>query len=127
MKLGAAAQSGILGPGSAMPTRRGVATPVATSILSTVSSPSTEPRNLDDSDAPRSIYAPRIGLRALWTEWSVEVRVLSGALEKPRVWRAAWLARPAVTPPCRLCVPARLLAGIVVPIHRCPTDALLFP
>jgi len=25
-------------------------------------------------------------LRALWTEWSVEVRVLSGALEKPRRW-----------------------------------------
>jgi hypothetical protein len=24
-------------------------------------------------------------LRALWTEWSVEVRVLSGALGKPRV------------------------------------------
>ena len=23
-------------------------------------------------------------LRALWTDWSVEVRVLSGALEKPR-------------------------------------------
>ncbi len=27
----------------------------------------------------------RARLRALWTEWSVEVRVLSGALEKPRI------------------------------------------
>jgi hypothetical protein len=31
------------------------------------------------SDAGKPIYAGRFGLRALWTEWSVEVRVLSGA------------------------------------------------
>ena len=61
-----------------------MATLVATSILSSASDPSTEPRNLDDLDAPESIYARGTRLRALWTEWSVEVRVLSGALEKPR-------------------------------------------
>jgi len=61
-----------------------VATLVATSIPSSASNPSTEPRNLDDSDAGRLIYASRPRLRALWTLWSVEVRVLSGALGKPR-------------------------------------------
>jgi hypothetical protein len=34
---------------------------------------------MDDSDAPGPINAGRIGLRALWREFSVEVRVLSGA------------------------------------------------
>ena len=29
-------------------------------------------------------YTRATGLRALWTEWSVEVRVLSGALGEPR-------------------------------------------
>src|SRR5947209_104534 len=61
-----------------------MATPVATSIPSNAASPSTEPRKLDDLDTRRSIYAGRSRLRALWTEWSVEVRVLSGALGKPR-------------------------------------------
>src|SRR6185437_14241402 len=60
-----------------------VATPVATSIPSNVSIPSTEPPNLDDSDAGASTYGSRPRLRALWTLWSVEVRVLSGALRKP--------------------------------------------
>ena len=60
------------------------ATLVATSIPSSSSNPSTEPCNLDGLDAPGSISAPRSRLRALWTEWSVEVRVLSGALGKPR-------------------------------------------
>src|SRR5947209_18893259 len=45
--------------------------------------PSPEPHNLDDSNAGGSIYAPRPRLRALWTLWSGEVRVLSGALRKP--------------------------------------------
>jgi hypothetical protein len=35
-------------------------------------------------EADRRIYTRRSRLRALWTEWSVEVRVLSGALGKPR-------------------------------------------
>jgi hypothetical protein len=33
-------------------------------------------RNLDDSTGPGGIHIPGIGLRALWTEWSAEVRVL---------------------------------------------------
>ena len=61
-----------------------VTTLVTTSIPSSSSNPSKEPRNLDDLDAPGSIYTPGSRLRALWTEWSVEVRVLSGALGKPR-------------------------------------------
>jgi hypothetical protein len=33
-------------------------------------------------------YTRATGLRALWTDWSVEVRVLSGALEKaPEIMR----------------------------------------
>jgi hypothetical protein len=48
------------------------------------SSASTKPPNLDDLDAPGSIYTGHTRLRALWTVWSVEVRVLSGGLEKPR-------------------------------------------
>ena len=79
-----------------------VTTLVTTSIPSSSSDPSTEPRKLDDLDAPGSIYAPSTWLRALWTEWSVEVRVLSGALEKPRntglfcVPAAAVVSRPLV-------------------------------
>ena len=61
-----------------------VATSVATSIPSNVSNASSKATNLDDLDARGSIYAPCARLRALWTLWSVEVRVLSGALEKPR-------------------------------------------
>jgi hypothetical protein len=37
---------------------------------------------MGDLDVAGPIYAGRIGLRALWTEWSVEVRVLSGASKK---------------------------------------------
>ena len=80
MTLRATAQSGILETGGAAQMARGV----TTSIGSIASNAYTEPRKLDDSDAPGSIYAPGTGLRALWTEWSVEVRVLSGAPEKPR-------------------------------------------
>src|SRR3954467_7636726 len=36
----------------------------------------------------------RARLRALWTEWSVEVRVLFGALEKPRACGAFLLSGP---------------------------------
>src|SRR5690242_6619372 len=43
-----------------------------------------EPRNLDDSDASRRNDTTPSRLRALWTVWSGEVRVLSGALGKPR-------------------------------------------
>src|ERR1700722_4676729 len=50
----------------------------------------------------------RARLRALWTAWSVEVRVLSGALRKPRTagfflasrsttCRGGWLVRVSVT------------------------------
>ena len=60
-----------------------VTTLVTTSTACSPSNPSKEPRNLDALDAPGSIYARRPRLRALWTEWSVEVRVLSGALGKP--------------------------------------------
>jgi len=38
---------------------------------------------MDEQDGPRPIYAGRIWLRALWTVWSVEVRVLSGASKLP--------------------------------------------
>ena len=48
------------------------------------SNASSKSTNLDDLDARGNIYAPCTGLRALWTLWSVEVRVLSGALGKPR-------------------------------------------
>jgi hypothetical protein len=37
---------------------------------------------LDDLDTHQRIDAHRAGLRALWTVWSVEVRVFSGALGK---------------------------------------------
>jgi hypothetical protein len=42
------------------------------------------PHDVDDLDAPGSIDTGRTRLRALWTVWSVEVRVFSGALGKPR-------------------------------------------
>jgi hypothetical protein len=38
------------------------------------------PRKMDDLDAPGPINTPLIRLRALWTAWSVVVRVNSGAL-----------------------------------------------
>jgi hypothetical protein len=47
------------------------------------SNPRTKTRKLDELDGAERIDAGRIRLRALWTEWSVEVRVLSGASEKP--------------------------------------------
>ena len=65
-----------------------ITTPVTTSTPSITSSASTKPRKLDDLDARGSTYTPRSRLRALWTVWSVEVRVLSGALEKPSICSA---------------------------------------
>ena len=41
-----------------------------------------KPPNLRALDLRKLIYGRRLRLRALWTEWSVEVRVLSGALGK---------------------------------------------
>jgi hypothetical protein len=54
-----------------------------TSICPNPSNASINPRKLDALDAPERIDVGRIGLRALWTVWSVEVRVLSGASRKP--------------------------------------------
>jgi hypothetical protein len=51
---------------------------VATSTPSSPSTTSRKSPNLQALDPGEPIYAER-GLRALWTEWSVEVRVLSGA------------------------------------------------
>ena len=62
----------------------GVTTLVTTSNASVTSNPSTNRHDLDGLDARGSIYTGRSRLRALWTEWSVEVRVLSGAVGKPR-------------------------------------------
>jgi hypothetical protein len=56
---------------------------VTTSNASITSNTSTNPHDLDDLDARGGIYTGRSRLRALWTAWSVEVRVLSGALGKP--------------------------------------------
>jgi hypothetical protein len=67
------------------PAASAVTTAVTTSTASITSNPSTEPRNLDDLDAAGRIYTTGTRLRALWTVWSVEVRVFSGALGKPRV------------------------------------------
>ena len=50
-----------------------------TSTAPDPSNASTKPRKLGAMDDPRPIYAGRLWLRALWTVWSVEVRVLSGA------------------------------------------------
>jgi hypothetical protein len=61
-----------------------VTTPVTTSTLSSPSDGSRKPRKLGDLDAGGTIYAGRTRLRALWTDWSVEVRVLSGALRENR-------------------------------------------
>ena len=57
---------------------------MTTSTLSRGSNPSRKPLDLRASDARKPIYAGRFGLRALWTDWSVEVRVFSGALGMPR-------------------------------------------
>src|SRR5262249_55672676 len=60
---------------------------------------SEKPDDADDLDAGRPIYAGRPRLRALWTEWSVEVRVLSGASKlscKPAV--SAVTRRSATSP-----------------------------
>jgi len=56
---------------------------VATSMPSNGSSTSTNCRKMDGLDALQRIYIARLKLRALWREFSVEVRVLSGALERP--------------------------------------------
>ena len=56
---------------------------VTTSNTSVTSNTFTNPHDLDDLDARGSIDTGRTRLRALWTVWSVEVRVLSGALESP--------------------------------------------
>jgi hypothetical protein len=65
--------------------------PVTTPV--TTSTPSTKPLNLDNWDAAENISTARPRLRALWTLWSVEVRVLWGALEKPRT-RGGGRVRP---------------------------------
>jgi hypothetical protein len=49
-------------------------------------------------------------LRALWTIWSVEVRILSGALRKPRYTRG-FLVSSADTSDLRKCAMTTLLAG----------------
>jgi hypothetical protein len=56
---------------------------LATSISSNVSHLSGKPNDSDDLDAGAPIYAASPRLRALWTVWSVEVRVLSGASKSP--------------------------------------------
>ena len=55
---------------------------LATSIASDLSGASGKPDDSDDLAAGAPIYAAGLRLRALWTVWSVEVRVLSGASEK---------------------------------------------
>ena len=55
---------------------------LATSTSSSVSDASGNPDDLDDLNAAGPIYAAAKRLRALWTVWSVEVRVLSGALAR---------------------------------------------
>jgi hypothetical protein len=52
---------------------------VATSILSSVSTASRKPPDLQALDSTEPIYTGRFRLSALWTVWSVEVRVFSGA------------------------------------------------
>ena len=61
-----------------------VTTPLTTSNASITSNVSSKLDDLRDLDAAQSIHTTRTWLRALWTDWSVEVRVLSGALGKPR-------------------------------------------
>jgi hypothetical protein len=56
---------------------------LATSIASDVSHPSGKPYGSDDLAASAPIYTGRPRLMALWTVWSVEVRVLSGACQSP--------------------------------------------
>jgi hypothetical protein len=55
---------------------------VTTSNVSNPSSESRKFRYVDESDAGGSIYTSRPRLRALWAVRLVEVRVLSGALQK---------------------------------------------
>jgi hypothetical protein len=98
---------------------------VTTSAPSIASNASSKPLDLHDLDAAESIHTTRTWLRALWTDWSVEVRVFSGALGGPL--GEACLGRAAVTPPCRALVPTSLLPGVVVPPCRRPRDAVLFP
>ena len=52
---------------------------------------------MDDLDGPGRIDTGRSRLRALWTVWSVEVRVLSGALGKPRFCGAFFLPEWTLT------------------------------
>jgi hypothetical protein len=59
------------------PTRRD--NTLATSISSDASNTSRNPHEMDDLDAAGPIYFGRLRLRALWTAWSVVVRVHFGA------------------------------------------------
>jgi hypothetical protein len=68
-------------------------------ILSNASNASSKPTNVDDLDARGGIYASCARLRALWTLWSVEVRVLSGALGKARGQRAFLIFRTTYSLP----------------------------
>ena len=53
---------------------------------------------MDDLDAPEPIYIPSIGLRALWRNFSVVVRVHSGALGRDRPLDRPLLRGPASQP-----------------------------
>jgi hypothetical protein len=76
---------------------------------------SSNPRKLDDLDAPGPINTPRIRLRALWTAWSVVVRVHSGALST----RCGGLGQvPACGAPERATVPTAVA-------HRIATCLLI--
>jgi hypothetical protein len=59
-----------------------VTTLVTTSRSSDTSNPYTNKLDLDDLDAGGRIYTGGTRLRALWTDWSMGVRVFSGALGK---------------------------------------------
>ena len=58
---------------------------VTTSTPSIASNTCSKPRDFHDLDAAKRIHTARTWLRALWTVWSVEVRVFSGAWRKPRM------------------------------------------
>jgi hypothetical protein len=86
--------------GRATPARRDLTQlgrgPSLTQVISSdASDASAIPHKTDDLDAGGPIFHGRMRLRALWTAWSVVVRVHSGALGKPRkcgvscVWKAA--------------------------------------
>jgi len=86
-------------PGAPTESPAGVTTRVTTSTPSISSNVSNEPHDLPNLDAGQSIYSARTWLRALWTEWSVEVRVFSGAWRKaPQRQRGAFLVLEASAP-----------------------------